>query len=141
MAESCQKTKPNLAMPMFVTAGSMMACTFGAAPSALAVLPTNKTMVGAPAANIMDMIPTVNIAPFAMCMSPSNPTVAAATAAALGVLTPMPCIPATVAPWAPGAATVMLGGMPALDNVSTCTCMWGGVISITTPAQMQTMIP
>jgi hypothetical protein len=36
---------------------------------------------------------------------------------------------------------VMLGGMPALDNVSTCTCMWGGVISITTPAQVQTNVP
>jgi hypothetical protein len=36
---------------------------------------------------------------------------------------------------------VMLGGMPALNNASTCTCMWGGVISITTPAQFQTQIP
>jgi hypothetical protein len=126
---------------MFITAGSMMMCTFGVAPSALSVLPLNRTNIGGPAANIMDNIPMMNIPTFGMCMSVANPTVASATAAALGVLTPMPCIPATVAPWAPGAATVMLGGMPALDNVSTCTCMWGGVITFTTPAQMQTMIP
>lgn len=118
-----------------------MMCSFGAAPSALNVLPTNKTMVGAPAANIMDSKPMVNIPTFGVCMSLANPTVASATAAALGVLTPMPCVPNTVAPWAPGAATVMLGGMPALDTTSTCACMWGGVITITTPAQVQTMIP
>jgi hypothetical protein len=35
----------------------------------------------------------------------------------------------------------MLGGMPALNNSSTCTCMWGGMITITTPAQVQTNIP
>ena len=128
-------------MPLFVTAGSMMMCSFGAAPSALNVLPANKTMIGAPAANIMDNKPMVNIPTFGVCMSLANPTVASATAAALGVLTPMPCIPNTVAPWVPGAATVMLGGMPALNNSSTCTCMWGGVITITTPAQVQTNIP
>ncbi len=128
-------------MPLFVTSGCMMMCTFGVAPSALNVLPTNKTNIGAPAANIMDNKPVANIPPFGMCMSLANPTVASATAAALGVLTPMPCVPNTVAPWAPGAATVMLGGMPALNNSSTCTCMWGGVISITTPAQVQTQIP
>ena len=118
-----------------------MACSFGVAPSALSVLPTNKTMIGAPAANIMDSKPNVNIPPFGMCTTPSNPTVASATAAAMGVLTPMPCVPVTVAPWAPGSATVMLGNMPALNNSSTCTCMWGGVISISTPAQTQTRIP
>src|SRR2546430_16293284 len=128
-------------MPLLVTTGSMMMCTFGAAPSALNVLPTNKMNAGTPAANIMDNKPMVNIPTFGVCMSLANPTVASATAAALGVLTPMACIPNTVAPWAPGSATVMLGGMPTLNNASTCTCMWGGVISITTPAQMQTNVP
>jgi Domain of unknown function (DUF4280) len=83
----------------------------------------------------------VNIMPFGMCTSVANPEVAAATAAALGVLTPMPCIPATVAPWAPGAPTVAYGKMPALDNTSKCMCMWAGVISITFPGQVQTSIP
>jgi hypothetical protein len=76
-----------------------------------------------------------------MCSSPANPTVAAATAAALGVLTPMPCIPNTTAPWAPGSPTVMVGNMPALNNSSKLMCMWGGVIQITFPGQTQTMVP
>ncbi len=119
-----------------------MMCTFGAAPSSLVVLPTNQVMTSEmPDANIMDHIPMVNIMPFGMCMSPSNPTVAAATAAALGVLTPMPCIPATPAPWVPGAATVMLANMPTLDNVSTLNCIWGGVITFTDPGEETVQVP
>src|ERR1700751_2208639 len=103
-------------MPNQVCMGAMMMCTFGMAPSSLVVLPTNKVLTDQmPDANIMDHIPMTNIMPFGMCMSIANPTVAAATAAALGVLTPMPCIPMTTSPWAPGSATVMVGGMPALN--------------------------
>ena len=92
-------------MPFQVCMGAMMQCTFGMAPSSLVVLPTNKVFTSEmPDANIMDHIPMTNIMPFGMCMSPSNPTVAAATAAALGVLTPMPCVPATAAPWVTGRA-------------------------------------
>src|SRR6266404_8531327 len=115
-------------MGQLVVSGAMMACTFGAAPAALNVLPTNQTMAGTPAATIMDMIPMTNIPTFGMCMSIANPTVASATAAALGVLTPMPCIPATPAPWVAGAPTVLLGNFPSLDNVSQLMCMWAGVI-------------
>jgi len=119
-----------------------MMCTFGVAPSSLVVLPTNKMITSdMPAANIMDHIPMTNIMPFGMCMSPSNPVVAAATAAALGVLTPMPCIPATTTPWVPGAATVLLANMPALDNVSQLMCMWGGVITFTFAGQVTEEIP
>ncbi len=129
-------------MPQHVCNGAMMMCTFGMAPSTLVVLPTNMVVTdNMNAANIMDMIPMVNISPFGMCMSPANPMVAAATAAALGVLTPMPCIPATTAPWVPGAATVMMANFPALDNVSTLMCMWAGVISITFAGQVTEMIP
>jgi hypothetical protein len=110
------------------------------APSALNVLPANKVNATTPAANIMDHIPMTNIPPFGMCISVANPTVAAATAAALGVLTPMPCIPVTTAPWVPGAATTMIGGMPALDNTCTCMCNWGGVISIGFPGQTTTNV-
>lgn len=127
-------------MPQLVTAGAMMMCPFGAAPASLVVLPTNKTMVGTPTATIMDAIPMTNIPTFGMCMSIANPTVASATAAALGVLTPMPCVPVTVA-WTPGSATCMIGGMPALNNTSTCTCCWGGVITITYPGQVTTNVP
>ena len=127
-------------MPQLVTAGAAMMCSFGMAPSALVVLPANRTNCGAPAANIMDFIPMTNIPTFGMCMSIANPTVASATAAALGVLTPMPCIPVTTSPWTPGSATCMIGGMPALNNTSTCMCTWGGVITITFPGQVTTMV-
>jgi len=128
-------------MAMQVCMGAMMQCSFGAAPSSLVVLPVHKVLTGAPAANIMDNKPIVNIPPFAMCSSPANPTVIAATAAALGVLTPMPCVPATTAPWAPGAPTVLLDGMPALDSNSKLMCMWGGVIQISVPGQTTVMVP
>jgi len=127
-------------MAQQVTAGAVMMCSFGVAPSSLVVLPTNKTMATTPAANIMDYIPMTNIMTFGMCMSIANPVVASATAAALGVLTPMPCIPATAAPWAPGSPTVMIGMMPALNSTSKCMCTWGGVISITYPGQVTTNI-
>ena len=128
-------------MAMQVCAGATLMCSFGAAPSSLAVLPANRVMTGAPAANIMDHTPMLNVTPFGMCSSPANPTVAAATAAALGVLTPMPCVPATPAPWVPGAPTVLIGNMPALDSSSKLSCMWGGIIQITVPGQVQTNIP
>jgi len=122
--------------------GAMMMCTFGMAPSSLVVLPTNKVFTNMmPDANIMDHIPMTNIMPFGMCMSPANPEVAAATAAAMGVLTPMPCIPNTPAPWVPGAVTDLLGNFPALDNVSTLNCIWGGVITFTSPGEMTVEIP
>jgi hypothetical protein len=129
-------------MPQQVTMGAMLQCSFGVAPSSLVVLPVNRVMAeGPPAANIMDHQPLVNIMPFGMCSSPANPTVAAATTAALGVLTPMPCVPATMTPWATGAPTVLIGNIPALDNVSQCLCNWGGVVTIANPATVKTMIP
>jgi hypothetical protein len=122
--------------------GAMMQCSFGVAPSSLVVLPTNKVMTNmVPDANIMDHIPMVNIMPFGMCTSIANPTVAAATAAALGVLTPMPCIPATPAPWVAGAPTVLLGNFPSLDNVSQLMCMWAGVITFVDAGEATVQIP
>lgn len=121
--------------------GAMLKCPFGVAPSTLSVLPLNLTMTGAPAANIMDNKPMMNVPPFGMCNSMANPMVIAATAAALGALTPMPCIPMTMAPWVPGAPTVLIGNMPALNNSSKLMCMWGGVIQILVPGQFTTMIP
>jgi hypothetical protein len=129
-------------MPLQVCMGAMMQCSFGMAPSSLVVLPTNRVLTNqVPDANIMDHIPMVNIMPFGMCTSPSNPVVAAATAAALGVLTPMPCIPATPAPWVAGAPTVLLGNFPSLDNVSQLMCIWGGVITFTDAGEATVQIP
>lgn len=126
-----------------VCAGATLQCSFGAAPTVLNVLPTNRVLTSSmPAATIMDHIPLVNIPTFGMCMSTANPMVIAATAAALGVLTPMPCIPATASPWIPGGApTVLLGGMPAIDSNSMLMCNWAGVIKIVMPGQMQMLIP
>jgi len=129
-------------MAQQVCMGAMMTCSFGAAPSSLVVLPANRVFTNnLPAANIMDNKPLVNILPFAMCSSLANPTVASATTAALGVLTPMPCIPVTVAPWAPGSPTVLLANMPTLNNSCTLNCTWGGVITFTQPGQTQCMVP
>ena len=128
-------------MALQVCMGAMMMCSFGAAPSSLVVLPANQTFTGTPAATIMDNKPIVNIPPFGMCSSIANPVVATATTAALGVLTPMPCVPATVAPWTPGAPTVLIGNMPALDSNSKLMCNWGGVIQITNPGQTTVMVP
>lgn len=129
-------------MPMHVCSGALLQCSFGLAPSSLMVLPVNRMITSnMPAANIMDHVPMVNIMPFGMCTSLANPTVASATAAALGVLTPMPCIPVTPAPWVPGAPTVLLGNMPALDNTCKLMCTWGGVISVVYPGQVTEQIP
>ena len=129
-------------MPMQVVNSAQLMCSMGFAPSALVVLPINRVMSGnQPAANIMDHKPMLNIMPFGMCRSPANPVVAAATAAALGVLTPMPCIPATPAPWMPGAVTVLLGNAPSLNNTSKLTCMWAGMIQVVSPGQVTHLIP
>lgn len=117
-------------------------CVFGMAPGTLMVLPINRVLTeNQPAANIMDHIPMVNIMPFGMCNCPSNPAFIAATAAKLGVPTPVPCVPVTPAPWIPGSPTVLIANMPALNNTSTCMCIWGGVITILNPGQKTVMIP
>ncbi|EAQ8164025.1 DUF4280 domain-containing protein [Salmonella enterica] len=123
--------------------GAVLQCTSGMAPSTLTVLPVNRTLLagGLPAANILDNKPMVNILPFGMCNSPANPAVAALTAAAMGVLTPAPCVPATVAPWVPGAPVVLLGKMPALTVRSRLICTWGGVIQPVFPGQVSVMLP
>ena len=128
-------------MGMQVCMGAMLQCSFGAAPSTLAVLPANKVLTATPDANIMDNKPMVNIMPFGTCSSMANPTVAAATAAALGALTPMPCVPVIPAPWAPGSPTVLIANMPALNSDSKLMCAYGGVIQINSPGQTTVMIP
>ena len=124
-------------MGVQVVMGAMLQCSFGAAPASLVVLPANKVLAGTPAANILDNKPVVNVPPFGVCSSPANPTVAAATAAALGVLTPMPCVPVTAAPWAPGSTKVTVGKMPAVDSTCKLMCNWGGVIQVVSPGQVK----
>ena len=128
-------------MPQQVVNGAATMCTFGAAPSMLMVLPANRVLVESqPAANVMDNKPFVNIVPFGLCMSLANPITAAQTAAALGVLTPGTCTPVIPAPWLPGAPQTLVANMPALTNTSQCVCAYGGVITITTPVTIRTMV-
>ena len=126
-------------MAMYVCNGAMLQCSFGAAPSSLIVLPDKRVLVSnQPVASIMDFKPIVNIAPFGVCSSITNPTVASATSAALGVLTPMPCVPATVAPWIPGKPNVMHSNQPALMDDCNLLCTWLGNITINFGGQATT---
>lgn len=128
-------------MPMQVCTTAQMMCTFGAAPSVFNATPRPVMTSFLPAGVITDNKPFFNIPPFGVCMSLANPAVASATAAALGVLTPMPCTPMLPAPWVPGAPTVLIENIPALDNTCKLMCAYAGVISIVMPGQMTHMIP
>jgi hypothetical protein len=125
-------------MAQLVCMGATLTCSFGMAPGVLTVVPKGRPVLasGSPAATIADFAPMENVAAFGMCMSPANPQVIAATAAAQGVPTPMPCVPATSAPWAPGSPDTMINNVPAIDNTCTCQCLWGGVITISMPGQL-----
>jgi len=130
-------------MPSQVVNNAALSCTMSlGTPSTLGVLPVNRVMSGGqPAANIMDHKPFVNIRPFPTCFAPANPTVIAATAAKAGVATPAACVPNTPSPWVPGATNVLIGNMPALDDVSKCMCVWGGVVGVTFAGQATETIP
>lgn len=124
-------------MPLQVINSAQIMCSMGTMPSQLVVLPVRlRNATSQPAATIMDHAPMVNIPPFGLCMSPAFPATASATAAASGVLTPMPCIPSTPAPWAPGSPIVKISSIPALRQTDTCQCIWGGTISILNPGQV-----
>jgi len=129
-------------MGIWVCGGASLMCSMGAAPGTLNVLPANKTLTNMPFANIMDNKPFVNVTPFGVCRSPANPQVAAMTPVPPpGVIKPQPCIPNLASPWAPGSPTVLIGNMPALNESSKLMCNWGGVISISAPGQVKTMVP
>ena len=118
--------------------GTMCMCAFGLAPTVLNAIKTELSTT--PGANNMDMAPMMNIPTFGMCTAPTNPAVISATAAAFGVPTPAPCIPMLVAPWMPGPVKTMIMNMPAINQVSTLMCMWGGVITPTVPSQFKVMV-
>ena len=122
-------------MSLAVTTGATLQCTFGASLT-LNVTSQANVVQTLPVATIMDYAPMANLIPAGVCTSLANPTVASATAAAWGVLTPMPCIPATVAPWVPGSPTILSGNFPTLNTDSKLMCSYGGCISITSPGQV-----
>lgn len=122
-----------------VNGNATMMCSFGVAPAKLTVLPSSQVLLeGAPMATISDSKGMANVAPFGMCSSLANPAVASATSAALGVLTPQPCTPQPT-PWTPGVPLVTVGGAPAVNATCTCTCAFGGAITLTMPGATQTL--
>lgn len=131
-------------MPFQVVNGATLKCPLAVPPgtTTMIVTPVHRTNAGnQPAANIMDFVPVTNIPSFGMCMTQTNPAVAAATAAASGTPTPAPCVPVIMGPWAPGSSNVALDYLPALNNTSTCKCLWGSTILVVNPGQATVMIP
>jgi hypothetical protein len=126
-------------MPQLVVNGAQISCTFGTSPASLVVLPAGAPIqaAGQLVAKVSDIVPMSNIPPFGMCTTPSNPQVAAATSAAQGVLTPQPCIPVISGPWTPGSTKVSVGGVPAVDSTCSCTCAWGGMVTVVQPGQVK----
>jgi hypothetical protein len=114
-------------MPSLVCTGATLQCSFGAMPSTFAASGL-QTSAGSPAGVVTDMTPA-NVPSFGMCSAPSNPQVAAAHA-------PQPCLPVLAAPWQPGSARVTINGVSALDDSCTCTCTWGGVVTVSAAGQL-----
>lgn len=120
----------------YVCSGATMKCSMGTSQAKLTVLPSRTVfLTGQPMANISDHLSMVNLAPFGRCRSLGFPATASATAAAHGKLTPMPCMHNTPFPWMNGKNDYIVKGDPALLKSSTCSCMWGGTISITDDGQ------
>ncbi len=117
-------------MPQAVVMGAQLQCTCGDAPTPLTVTSQMQVKIGNQfAATVMDYAPIVNIAPFGTCKT--------LTAAASGV--PTPCVPATTSPWTPGSTSIVrIGNFNGLLSTDKLVCTVGGMISITTPGQMQT---
>lgn len=126
----------------YVCSGATMRCTMGTSQAQLTVLPLRTVyLTGQPMANISDHLTMINLAPFGRCRSLGYPATASATAAAHGKLTPMPCVHNTPMPWMAGKNDYLVKGQPALLKSSTCSCMWGGTISITKDGQVNTGAP
>lgn len=119
-------------MPCQVCTGASLQCSFGSAPSTFAA--TGIEVSATAAAGVVTDVAPSNVPPFAMCTSLANPQVASATAAASGALTPQPCVP-VLTPWTPGSAETTIGGVPALDDSSQCSCSWGGAVTVTSAGQ------
>lgn len=121
----------------YVCSGATMKCSMGTNQAKLTVLPLRTVyLTGQPMANISDHLSMVNLAPFGRCRSLGFPATASATAAAHGKLTPMPCMHNTPFPWIGGKNDYIIKGDPALLKSSTCSCMWGGTISIVDDGQV-----
>lgn len=123
-------------MAKCVCSGAKIACSFGAGPKSMLVLPLNRTLTAntKPIANCLDIIPFVNIPAFGNCLSPANP-MNWKMAGPVPVFIPSSCIPIPVAPWAPAAKKTKLANSPVVLANSKTACAWAGSISITNPGQ------
>ena len=125
--------------PQPVVTAAILECGMGTVPSVMIVLPVAQVLVESrPVAVVADNVPFLNLLPFGMCKSPANPMVMAATAAALGVLTPMPCLPMPAGPWSSPVSKTTVGGKAMLGSGGTCSCAYGGSISIKLAGAMRT---
>jgi hypothetical protein len=120
-------------MGNLVCDGAALQCSFGSSASTFSASSPDVSGSEAAAGAVTD-VGADNVPPFGMCTSLSNPQVASATASADNVLTPQPCQP-VLSPWTPGSSDVTVDGDPALDDASTCSCSWGGTITIGSPGQ------
>ena len=123
-------------MSKLVVKGASLTCSMGQESATFSVAPSHDVdSLAMAAGNVDDHVPNANVPSFMMCQSMSNPTVAAATAAAQGTLTPQPCVPVLPQPWSPGASSVTVANRPALHDRCTCSCQWGGTISVASAGQ------
>ena len=118
-------------MGQATTMNAMLMCTFGTGPTTLEVLPKSRVLIGGvPVADISTEVPILNIPPFPTCISPLPSPIPPVK----------PCIPALAGPWIPTSPTILVGGMPILDNMSKAICSRGGVITILLPGQFNTIV-
>ena len=121
-------------MPECVCMGAKLKCSFGAGPKDMVVLPIARVMTAGSKAMAaqMDFVPMLNVPAFGQCKSPANP-MNWKMAGPVPVFVPSSCIPITVAPWAPVAKKLKIGGMPAMLESSKTTCVWAGQITVDNP--------
>jgi hypothetical protein len=117
-------------MPNQVATGATVQCSFGTVPATFSA--TGVKVKATTAAGVVSDVTPSNVPPFGLCTSLSNPQVAAASSA--GPVVPQPCAP-VLKPWSPGSSAVTIGGVQALDSSSSCSCSWGGVITVKSPGE------
>ena len=104
---------------------SMIKCSYGSAPMPFVAENPSYMVCKAIGGTISDAIPFGNIPTFGQCMCMSNPTNAAFSTT--GVYAP--CVPVTTS-WIPDVPNITFQGLPILDKASTCSCSWGGEITV-----------
>lgn len=119
----------------YVCTGAILKCTMGTSCPKLKATPKNVSLTGKDQANIADYVPGENIPSFGRCRSLAYPPTASATAAHHGKLTPMPCFPGTCPFWSTVDKNSLICGQPALLEIATLKCSFGGIISIVSPGQ------